>query len=104
MAAWRGCVILMGGARLGGWRLRLFPANHLDETHVFIKADIKNTWINKSDTSLFCCWWGRQRFKADLEAETCSFWQVLDLDVKLQPAVPQNLFSKRFRGRSLLGE
>lgn len=39
-----------------------------------------------------------------LEAEACPFWQVLDLDVKLQPAVPEHLFSEGFRGRPLLSE
>lgn len=39
-----------------------------------------------------------------LEAEARSFRQVLDLDVKLQPAVPEHLFSEGFRGRPLLSE
>lgn len=48
MAAWRCGVILMGGACFGVWRLGLFPTNHLDETHLFIKADLKKKKKNLS--------------------------------------------------------
>lgn len=41
MAARRCRAILMGGACLGVWRLSLFPTNHLGETGLFTKAEIK---------------------------------------------------------------
>lgn len=37
-----------------------------------------------------------------LEVKACPLRQILDLNVKLQPAVPQHFFTESFRGGSLL--
>lgn len=37
-----------------------------------------------------------------LEVKACPLRQILDLNVKLQPAVPQHFFTEGFRGGSLL--
>lgn len=85
MAASSCCVILVGTS-LGVWCLRLLPAHHLggknmQNINVF---GVVNTTLNCKMIPVY------------LEVEACPLRQVPDLNVKLQPAVPQHFFIEGF--------